>query len=204
MNLINSFIEHQLSFLTSPLGVISFIICYSLWVSIFLPGSWLSMLGGFVYGSFMGTIYVFIGAILGGIFTFLSGRIILRNWIYNRLNKFPKLQAIQKSITNEGLKLIILTRLSPAFPFGLLNLAYGLSKVKFKDYIIGLFAILPGTYLYCSLGSLAIEISRFNQVIANRNDLSSLIFTLIGIISTMSVIWLVLRSVRNSIKQEAS
>ena len=157
--------DHQFYLFTTPLGVLCFIIFYSLWVCILLPGSWISMLGGFLYGSFMGTIYVFIGAIVGAAVTFISGRLILRNWIQSHLDSFPRLKLIEQSITSEGLKIIILTRLSPAFPFGLLNLAYGISNVKFKDYLIGLIAILPGTFVYCSLGALAIEVSRFQEVL---------------------------------------
>jgi len=160
------------------------------------------MLGGFIYGSFMGTIYVFIGATLGALLTFMSGRILLRNWIQGRLNSFPKLQSIEKSITNEGLRLVILSRLSPIFPFGLLNLAYGLSEVKIKDFLIGLIAILPGTFVYCSLGSLAIEVSKFQQVIDNREDLGSFVFSLVGIIATIIIAILVLRLVRESLSKD--
>ena len=201
MSYIENLLDKQIYFLNSPLGVIAFILCYTLWVSVLLPGSWLSMLGGFIYGSLMGTIYVFIGATLGALITFLSGRILLKNWIQSRLNSFPKLQSIEKSIANEGLKLIILSRLSPIFPFGLLNLGYGLSEVKFKDFFIGIIAILPGTFVYCSLGSLAIEVSKFQQVIDKREDLGSFIFTLTGIISTILIAILVLRLIRKSLSE---
>jgi len=202
MSFIENFLDQQFYFLTSPLGVIAFILCYIFWVSVLLPGSWFSMLGGFIYGSFMGTIYVFIGATLGALLTFMSGRILLRNWIQGRLNSFPKLQSIEKSIANEGLRLVILSRLSPIFPFGLLNLAYGLSEVKIKDFLIGLIAILPGTFVYCSLGSLAIEVSKFQQVIDNREDLGSFVFSLVGIIATIIIAILVLRLVRESLSKD--
>ena len=57
-------------------------------------------------------------------------------------------------MNREGLKLVLLTRLSPAFPFRLLNLAYGLSNLNLRDDVIGLIAILPDTMLFCSLGAL--------------------------------------------------
>ncbi len=202
MSFIENFLDQQFYFLTSPLGVIAFILCYICWVSVLLPGSWLSMLGGFIYGSFMGTIYVFIGATLGALLTFMSGRSLLRNWIQSRLNSFPKLQSIEKSIADEGLRLVILSRLSPVFPFGLLNLAYGLSEVTIKDFLIGLIAILPGTFVYCSLGSLAIEVSKFQQVIDHREDLGSFILSLVGIIATIIIVIVVLRLVRESLSKD--
>ncbi|WP_269622018.1 TVP38/TMEM64 family protein [Prochlorococcus marinus] len=182
--------------MSTPLGIIVFILFYAIWVNILLPGSWLSMFAGLVYGSLLGSIFVFIGAFLGAITTFVLVRTFLRHWINKRLDSFPKLQLIVQSITSEGLKLIILTRLSPAFPFGLLNLGYALTKVSFKDFTIGLVAIFPGTLLYCSLGSLAGEISKFDSIISNSSQFNFL--TLIGTFSTALALFLVLRSVRNS------
>ena len=176
-----------------------FILFYAIWVNILLPGSWLSMLAGLVYGSLLGSLFVFIGAFSGAIITFTLVRTFLRDWINKRLNSFPRLQLIEQSITSEGLKLIIITRLSPAFPFGLLNVAYALSKVTLQDFIIGLLAILPGTLLYCSLGSLAGEISKFDSVIANRSDFNYL--TLIGAFATVLALFFLLRIIRNSIQE---
>ncbi len=202
MSFLEKVLDHQLYFLLTPLGIVTFILCYTIWVCILLPGSWLSMLGGFIYGSVMGTIYVFIGAILGAILTFVLGRVVLKDWIQKRLDSFPKLQLIQNSISNEGLKLNILTRLSPVFPFGLLNLAYGLSKVKSKDYLIGLIAILPGTFVYCSIGSIAIEVSKINQSVENSQDFISFIVSLIGIIATVILVLIILRFAKDSLEKD--
>ena len=64
--------QNQLDFFISPLGVIAFILVYILWVNLFLPSSWLTMLGGLLYGSILGSLYVFIAASLGAILTFIS------------------------------------------------------------------------------------------------------------------------------------
>ncbi len=152
------------------------------------------MIGGFIYGSFLGSLYVFVGAILGAIITFVISRLFLRTWLIKNIDRLPKFQLAEKIIDNEGLKIIILTRLSPLFPFGLLNVAYALSNVSLRDFIIGLLAIFPGTFLYSSLGSLASEISRFNEILSNRNDLFSFLLTLIGLLSTFLIVFLTARS----------
>ena len=107
------------------------------------------------------------------------------------------MQSIQKGISGEGLKLILLTRLSPAFPFSVLNLAYGLSEVSFRDYTIGLIGILPGTILFCGLGELAGDLAQFNEVLSGNKDLPSIAIRLIGLISTLAVVWLVSRTARS-------
>ena len=75
---LENLLETQLDFFSTPLGVIAFILLYIFWVNLFLPGSWLSMLGGLLYGSFLGSLYVFLGASLGATFTFFLGRTFLR------------------------------------------------------------------------------------------------------------------------------
>ena len=155
-----------LPFLRSPLGAVVFIPVYALWVTLLLPGIWASMLAGVLYGTWWGSLIVFVGACLGAEAAFLIGRHWLRDWTSARLARFPKLQAIEKGVSREGLKSVMLTRLSPAFPFSLLNLAYGLSDVSLRDYTIGLVAILPGTVLFCALGALAGDAARFGEVLA--------------------------------------
>jgi hypothetical protein len=103
--------------LQSPLGAVAFVPLYALWVTLLLPGVWASMLAGALYGPWWGSLVVFVGACLGAEAAFLLGRTWLRQWARRRLSALPKLQAVEQAVSREGLKLMLLTRLSPAFPF---------------------------------------------------------------------------------------
>ena len=197
-------LEHLLPFFQSPLGAVLFVPIYALWVTLLLPGVWASMLAGVLYGPWLGSAIVFLGACLGAEAAFLFGRTILRDWAQRRLVGRPKLQVVQKAVSREGLKLILLTRLSPAFPFSLLNFIYGLSDVSFRDYTIGLIGILPGTILFCGLGSLAGDLARFGEVLSDDNDITSSVIRLVGLIATLAVVWLVARAARNVLKDPQS
>ena len=188
--LVNNFIP----FLSSPFGILVFALVYIFWVSCLLPGSWLSMLSGFLYGTWLGSLVVFVGAFIGAHLTFYLGRTFLKEWARKKVSNFPKVQIMEKAVKREGLKVILLTRLSPLFPFGLLNFTYGLSEIKVHDFTLGMIGILPGTILYCSLGSLALKVSNFSSVLSGRSDTSSFIWSLISILSTILVVILVLRS----------
>ncbi len=193
--------QTQLDFFLTPLGIISFILLYIFWVNIFLPGSWLSMLGGLLYGSLLGSLYVFLGASLGAILTFLLGRTFLHRWFQKRLSSFPKLELVERSITNEGVKFVILTRLSPLFPFAILNIAYSFSNISFRDFLIGLLAIFPGTFLYCSLGSLASNIYRFDEILKGEDQLYSFTLTGIGFFATLLLVLMISRIARRSLQE---
>ena len=178
-----------LDLLRSPAGALAFVPLYALWVTLLLPGVWASMLAGALYGTWWGSLIVFLGACLGAEAAFLLGRTWLRNWARRRLAAVPKLLAIEQAVSREGLKLVLLTRLSPAFPFSLLNFAYGLSEVSLCDYSIGLIGILPGTILFCGLGALAGDVARFGDVLSGEANAGTWALRLGGLLATVASVW---------------
>ncbi|MFM2205952.1 MAG: hypothetical protein RLZZ560_1347 [Cyanobacteriota bacterium] len=193
-------IEAVLSALRSPAGTVAFVPLYALWVTLLLPGVWASMLAGVLYGPLWGSVLVFIGACLGAEAAFLIGRHWLRGWAQRRLQALPRLRAVEQAVSREGLKLVLLTRLSPAFPFSLLNLAYGLSEVSLRDYTLGLIAILPGTVLFCGLGALAGDVARFGSVLAGQADAGAWSLRIVGLLATVAVVVLVGRAARRALQ----
>ena len=193
-------LEQVLPALRSPLGIAAFVPLYALWVTLLLPGVWASMLAGALYGTWGGSFLVFLGACLGAEAAFLLGRTWLRDWARRRLLAFPKLQAIEQGVSREGLKLVLLTRLSPAFPFSLLNFAYGLSEVSLRDYTLGLVGIIPGTILFCGLGALAGDVARFGEVLSGQADPATWALRIVGLLATVASVWLVGRAAQRAIK----
>jgi uncharacterized membrane protein YdjX (TVP38/TMEM64 family) len=185
--------------LKSPAGALAFVPLYALWVTLLLPGVWASMLAGALYGTWWGSLIVFVGACLGAEAAFLLGRTWLRNWARRRLAAVPKLLAIEQAVSREGLKLVLLTRLSPAFPFSLLNFAYGLSEVSLRDYSIGLIGILPGTILFCGLGALAGDVARFGEVLSGEADAGTWALRIGGLLATVASVWLVGRAAQRAL-----
>ena len=196
-----SFAQTLLPFLQTPAGALAFIPLYAIWVTLLLPGVWASMLAGALYGTVWGSVIVFIGACLGAEAAFLLGRHWLRDWARRRLATVPNLQAIEQGVSREGLKLVLLTRLSPAFPFSLLNLAYGLSEVSLRDYSIGLVGILPGTILFCALGALAGDVARFGAVLSGEASASTWTLRIVGILATVASVWLVAKAARDALQR---
>ena len=194
-------LEAALPALRSPLGAAAFVPLYALWVTLLLPGVWASMLAGALYGTVLGSAVVFLGASLGAVVVFLLGRGWLREWARRRLAANPKLRAVEQAVSREGLRLVLLTRLSPAFPFSLLNLAYGLSEVSLRDYTIGLVGILPGTVLFCGLGALAGDVARFGTVLAGQADPLTWAVRLVGIGATVAATVLVTRVARRALAE---
>ena len=196
----SALLDQLLPALRSPAGALAFVPLYALWVTLLLPGVWASMLAGALYGTWWGSLIVFVGACLGAEAAFLLGRTWLRNWARRRLAAVPKLLAIEQAVSREGLKLVLLTRLSPAFPFSLLNFAYGLSEVSLRDYSIGLIGILPGTILFCGLGALAGDVARFGDVLSGEADAGTWALRIGGLLATVASVWLVGRAAQRALQ----
>ncbi len=137
-------------------GIIAFILLYILATVAFLPGSILTLGAGFVFGFLQDVVYVSIASTLGATAAFLLGRGLFRREISLRTGENPKFKAIDMAVAQEGWKIVMLTRLSPVFPFNLINYAYGLTAVSPRAYILASWiGMLPGTVMYVYIGSLA-------------------------------------------------
>lgn len=133
-------------------GPIAYIILFSITPSLFLPGLPVTVAGGIVFGPLWGTIYASIGSTIGACLAFLIARYFARSQIENLLT--GKLQAIDAGVEKKGWIFIAITRLIPLFPFNLLNYAFGLTKIKFRDYAIASWIfMLPGTAAYTIFSS---------------------------------------------------
>ena len=183
-----SFLENILDFLISldsGLGIFFFVVIYIFIVLLILPASWLSIAAGYLYGTYLGSLIVFISAFIGASISFFISKRFLSKKVLDIINKYPKLSLLENIIQKGGLKLIVLTRLSPLFPFSILNYFYGLNNITYKDFSISLICIIPGTFLYCSVGSLLNDLSDIVNLKLNNNLFTSLI----SIISTSLVIY---------------
>ena len=125
-----------------------------------VPGSLLTLGAGALFGVGVGSVTVSVGATVGACAAFLVGRRLARDWVARRfVAGNARFAAVDRAVEREGFKIVLLTRLSPLFPFNMLNYAYGLTGVPFRDYALASWiGMLPGTVMYVSLGHLAGEV----------------------------------------------
>ncbi len=136
-------------------GPLIFILIYILATILFIPGWMLTLGAGVLFGILKGSAYVITGATLGATAAFLLGRYLARDWVAKKIAHNKKFAAIDEAVGRDGWKIVGLTRLSPIFPFNLLNYAFGLTNVSFLHYFFAsLVGMIPGTVMYVYIGSL--------------------------------------------------
>ncbi len=166
-----------------------------------LPGSVITLGAGFLFGVLRGTIIVSIGSTLGACAAFIVGRSFARKWVEQKVSKHQKFSAIDEVVGKQGFKIVLLTRLSPIFPFNLLNYAYGLTKVPLKEYTLASWiGMLPGTIMYVFFGSAARSLTDVatGQI---QPGPAQQVFFWVGLAATVIVVVLVTRIARKSLTQ---
>ncbi|AFY68452.1 SNARE associated Golgi protein-like protein [Thalassoporum mexicanum PCC 7367] len=182
-------------------GGIVFMLLYIVATVAFLPGSILTLGAGVVFGVVLGSVYVFIGATIGATAAFLVGRYVARGWVAKKIEGNKKFKAIDEAVGREGLKIVLLTRLSPVFPFNLLNYAYGLTGVSLKDYVIGSVGMIPGTIMYVYLGSLVRNLAAIGTESQASDPRVTWAIRIIGFIATVAVTVVVTRVARKALSE---
>ena len=189
------------------LGPIAFIAIYIFATLMFVPGSILTIGGGVLFGVVLGSIYVVVAAMLGASFAFLIGRYLLRAWVAKQIETNAKFKAIDQAVGKEGWKIVLLTRLSPVFPFNFLNYAFGVTHVSLKNYVLGSFGIIPGTVLYVYIGSLAGNLAMMdmeNQPPITETQIARWVIRVVGFIATVAVTVYVTKVANQALNESVS
>ena len=132
------------------------VLAYILSTVLFIPGSALTIGSGTLFGLATGFAVVFLGANLGALCSFLLARTLLRDKVANWAAANPKFRSLDQAIGKQGFKMVLLTRLSPVFPFVLLNYFLGLTAVRTAPYVLAnLIGMLPATFLFVYIGAAA-------------------------------------------------
>ncbi|MGO9452003.1 MAG: TVP38/TMEM64 family protein [Candidatus Binataceae bacterium] len=170
-----------------PAAPIAFIAIYILACVLFIPGSILTIGAGVIFGVVRGSIYVSIASTAGATAAFVIGRYFAREMVARRIAGNPRFRAIDDAVAREGWKIVILTRLSPVFPFNLLNYAYGLTRVRLRDYVIASWVgMMPGTVMFVYIGSLSGDLARAASGTAGQPS-GKWVLNAIGFIATVAV-----------------
>ena len=183
-------------------GYLIFILIYIAACVLFVPGSVLTLGAGAIFGVVKGSILVSASATLGATCAFLVGRYVARDWVAKKIQTNDKFKAIDEAVAREGWKIVGLTRLSPVFPFNLLNYAYGLTRVSVRDYFLASWiGMIPGTVLYVYIGSLAGEIAGIGSGERPRTS-AEWGFYVLGLLATLGVTVYITRIARAALRKK--
>ena len=178
-----------------PLGWIVFVIVYAVSTFLLIPGSFLTLAAGVIWGLY-GFPIVVLGACTASCASFLAARYMFHDMVQSKVAQYPKFNAVNQAIGEEGWKVVGLLRLSPALPFSLQNWFLGITPVGFMPSQIATFiGILPGTLLYIWIGSLG------GDVATGETGTAKLVVLSVGLLATLWVTVIVTKKARDKLKE---
>lgn len=177
-----------------------FVLGYALATVAFVPGSVLTLAAGALFGLW-GALYVIVGATAGASAAFLIARYAVRGAIERRLAGNERFAAIDRAIGREGRTIVLLLRLSPLFPFNMLNYGLGLTRVRFLDYVVASVGMIPGTVLYVYYGKLAGDLARLASGMPTPRGAGYYAVLILGLAATLVVTTLVTRTARRALEE---
>lgn len=184
------------------LGPIAYVLTYALATVALIPGSILTIAAGALFGIAEGTVYALLGATLGAVAAFLVSRHAARRQVERRIGADPRFERLDRAVGRAGLKVVFLLRLSPIFPFTLLNYALGLTRVRLPHYVVASIGMLPGTLLYTYYGKLAGDIASIaaGAPVARGPGYWAVVAT--GLIATLVLSLYIARMARRALDRE--
>ena len=141
--------------------LVSFV--YAIATVLFVPGSILTLGAGYALGHaisgptgvIVAAVAVFIGASIGSVCSFLLGRYLFRDCVMNLTSNYPIFHAVDGALQHNGLKIMVLLRLSPLIPYNALDYMSGITAISLRDYAVALVALLPGSFMLSFIGASA-------------------------------------------------
>jgi len=180
--------DHLLAFTESnyATSVALFILAYITVTGLSLPGAViLTLAGGFLFGSVFGTLYVNIGATTGATLAFLAARYLLRDWVEQKFGKW--LEPLQQGFAKNAFSYLMTLRLIPLFPFFVVNLVSGLTRMSVGTYVgATALGIIPGSFVYAYAGRQLGTINSLKEI-ASPNVIAA--FVLLGLLALVPIVY---------------
>jgi uncharacterized membrane protein YdjX (TVP38/TMEM64 family) len=169
-----------------PTAIVVYVLAYCTVVGLSLPGgAIMTLAGGFLFGSVLGTLYVNVGATIGATLAFLVARYLLRDWVEQQFGS--RLGAIQEGFAQNAFSYLLTLRLIPLFPFFLVNMVSGLTRVNVGTYVAATsLGIVPGSFVFAYAGRQLGTINSLKEIVS-PNVLMA--FTLLGLLALVPILY---------------
>lgn len=166
--------------------VAGFMAIYIIQTALSLPGAAiLSLAAGAIFGTLMGTVYAVISASIGATLAFLVTRYLLRDFVLGRFGS--RLEGMNSELEQRGFNYLLFLRLVPVFPFFLINLAAGLTRLPLRTFMLGtLLGIIPGGFVFVNAGASLATVTSLSGI-ATPRVLGS--FALLGLFALLPVLY---------------
>ncbi len=182
-----------------PWGPLLFIAAYVVASVALAPAFLLTLAAGAVFGLWRGTLFVYVGAVLGSSAVYALAHPLTRSRLLQRVDRDPRVAAVRHALVGEGLWIMFLLRLSPIVPYNLLNYALALSGVSYRSYLIASVGMLPAIVMYVYYGKIIGDVAALAAGVAPPRGPEYYVLLVVGLAATVLATTIITKAARKQI-----
>jgi uncharacterized membrane protein YdjX (TVP38/TMEM64 family) len=181
---------------------ILFILLYVVAAVTLAPAFFLTVAAGALFGVWRGTVLVFVAASLGASAVYALGLPLAHSRWVERVTRDARVAAVRAAVVGEGAWVMFLLRLSPLVPYNLLNYALALSGVRYRDFVIALFGMLPAIVMYTYYGKVVGDVAALAAGVAAPRGPEYYALVVVGLIAVVVSTTIITRAARRAIRKQ--
>ena len=178
-----------------------FVAAYVLASLVLAPAFLLTVAAGAVFGLARGTLYVYVGAVLGSSAVFAVAAPLARSRVLRWVDRDPRVAAARRAVVGRSAWIMFLLRLSPLVPYSLLNYALALSGVRYRDFLVASVGMIPAIVMYVYYGKVVGDVALLAAGVAPPRGPEYYVLLVIGLIATVAATTLITRAARRAVEE---
>jgi uncharacterized membrane protein YdjX (TVP38/TMEM64 family) len=185
-----------------PWAPVLFVLTYVVAAVILAPAFFLTVAAGAMFGVWRGSIVVFVGASLGASAVYALASPLSGSAIMQRVTRDARVAAIRSAVRSEAVWITFLLRLSPLIPYNILNYALVLSGVRYRDFAIGFFGMIPAILMYTYYGKVVGDVAALAAGVAPPRGPEYYAMVIVGLIAVIISTTMIARAARRAIERQ--
>jgi uncharacterized membrane protein YdjX (TVP38/TMEM64 family) len=177
-----------------------FIAVYIVASVVLAPAFLLTFSAGAIFGLWRGTLYVYIGAVLGSSAVYALAAPLARSRLLRWVDRDPRVAAARQAVIDRSAWIMFLLRLSPLVPYNLLNYALALSGVRYRDFLVASVGMIPAIVMYVYYGKVVGDVAVLAAGVAPPRGPEYYALLIVGLITTIAATTLITRAARKAVE----
>jgi uncharacterized membrane protein YdjX (TVP38/TMEM64 family) len=180
------------------LGAVLFVGLYVITSVAMAPAFVLTFAAGAVWGLWRGSIFVYIGAVLGASAVYFLAARLVRTRVITWIDREPRLAVVRRAVAEQGVWLMFLLRLSPLVPFVQLNYVLVLSGVRYRDYLVATLGMWPTIVMYVYYGKVVGDVAALAAGVAPPRGTEYYVLLVVGLVATIVASTMITRAAKKA------
>jgi uncharacterized membrane protein YdjX (TVP38/TMEM64 family) len=185
-----------------PWGPVLFALLYILFAVTMAPAFLLTVAAGALFGVWRGSVLVFVSATLGAIAVYVVAHRLAGTRLIARIIRDRRVAAVRLAVAGEGAWVQFLLRLSPIVPYVLVNYAFGLSRVRFRDFLVACLGMIPAIVMYTYYGKVVGDVAKLAAGVAPPRGREYYILLAVGLAATVVATMAITRAARRAMEEQ--